>query len=231
MELPIQGVLIECSFLRRPNRFTAVVEVGGREVACHLRDPGRLEELLIPRTAVLIRHTREGRKTRCEVVAVEKGGNLVFVNSGLHQPIVSWLLQEGLIGELRGCQVLKKEWKYGDSRIDFLLSRDEGRKVLLEVKGCTLVREGVALFPDAPTERGRKHVEELRRSLEEGYEACVLFLVTRGDARSFAPNESTDPEFSEALKQAVAAGVKALAYSVSFDGRSIHPVRQLQVQL
>ncbi|RLG41804.1 MAG: DNA/RNA nuclease SfsA [Thermoproteota archaeon] len=227
----ISGPLFVGSFLSRPNRFTALLKTEEGTLRCHLRDPGRLTELLVPGRDVIFRKIEgPGRKTEGEVIGIWSGRTWVLVNSSMHSDIARWLIESNYIDELKGWSIEKAEWKYGRSRIDFLLSK-EGEKGLLEVKGCTLVKEGVALFPDAPTERGRRHVLELIRAIKENFEAFILFLVTRGDAEKFSPNWETDPEFSRALTLAQKSGIKVIAYCLDFDGRALVPKRELEVFL
>lgn len=232
--------LIPGTFLERPNRFTVIFKMEdtlnedlngidsypeARTAKAHLRDPGRLEELLFPGVKLLLRPALnpEGRKTRFDVIAVFKDGNWVLINSGFHSDIAQELIESGLINELSGYSVEKREYKYGKSRIDFLLfingfnpinsNKDNHKNMLLEVKGCTLVENGHARFPDAPTTRGRKHVEELTRAMDEGYRSVVLFLILKEDAVDFAPNRVTDPDFSISLTAARNSGVLIVPYS------------------
>jgi sugar fermentation stimulation protein A len=200
-------------------------------IKCHLRDPGRLTELLVRGREVILRKIVDpNRKTRGEVIGVRSNETWVLVNSSLHSDIARWLIEAGFVEELRGWSIKKAEWKYGRSRIDFLLEKG-GKKGLLEVKGCTLVENGLALFPDAPTERGRRHVLELIKAREEGFETSILFLVVRGDAEAFSPNWDMDPEFSISLVRAYEAGVKVMAYCLNFDGRALEPKRRLKLIL
>lgn len=197
-----QGPLSEARVASRPNRFTVYLEGGG---ACHLHDPGRLEELIYRGNRVLIRPTG-GAKTSCSVTAAWSNGRWVVVDSRVHNVIASRLLPP--------CS--QPEVRVGRSRLDFKYD-----DTYVEVKGCTLVVDGVALFPDAPTERGRRHVEELIRLREEGHGAGLLFLVMRDDATCLRPNELTDPGFAEALRRAVAAGVEVEALAFRLEGERI----------
>jgi len=194
----------------RPNRFTLRVLTPSGVRRCHLRDPGRLTELMVPGApVVLFDRPLRGRKTDCEVFLIWRGVWTV-VNSGLHSDLAEEVFHAlGLKGEV------KREVKFGDSRVDFLVG-----DTLVEVKGCTLVRDGLALFPDAPTERGRRHVLNLIRALNSGYKAMVLFLVMRPDARNLSPNWETDPGFSEALVKAVEAGVEVRAIKFAYFPRT-----------
>ncbi len=218
-------------FVSRPNRFTALIRVGEEVWKYHLRDPGRLTELLIPGREVTLRIAeRPRRKTRGEVMGIKFDGTWVLVNSSLHSDIARWLIEGGYIEALKGWRIKRREFKLKKSRIDFLLEK-EGKLCLLEVKGCTLVRGGLALFPDAPTERGRRHVLELMSARKEGYEACILFLVTREDARMFSPNWEVDSEFSKSLLIASKEGVRLISYKLGFNGSTLFPRGELEVFL
>ena len=227
----IEGPLTKGIFLSRPNRFTALIKLEEDIIRCHLRDPGRLKELLVRGREVLFKKISDpNRKTQGEVIGIRSKGTWVLVNSSLHSEIAKWLIETGFVEELRGWSIKKAEWRYGRSRIDFLLEK-RGKKGLLEVKGCTLVKDGLALFPDAPTERGRKHVLELIKAREEGFETGILFLVVRGDAEAFSPNWDMDPEFSRSLVIAYEAGVKVMAYCLNFNGMTLEPKRRLKLIL
>jgi len=187
--------LVEGRLVRRLNRFALEVEVDGRKERAHLRDSGRLTELMKPGNRVLVR-PKKREKTSYEVFVIFDGDAPVVVNSSLHTDIAVEILE----GE--GYRIESREVKAGKSRIDLLVSRD-GVSRLVEVKGCTLVRNGIALFPDAPTERGVKHVREL---IERG--GMILFLVMRRDGKIFMPNHITHPEFARVLKEAHERGIK-----------------------
>lgn len=207
--------IIKGNFVERPNRFTVTFKYEDKLENAHLRDPGRLKELLIPDVDLILRPALNmaNRKTKFDVIGVLKGDLWVLINSGFHSDMAADLIDSQVIEELKGYGVQKREYTYGKSRIDFLLSNEDGRKMLLEVKGCTLVEDGMARFPDAPTLRGKRHVEELISSKKEGLDASVLFLITCEDAESFSPNFKMDPDFSNALKQANEEGVNIIAYS------------------
>jgi len=208
--------LIPGKFVERPNRFTVVFKTknGINEIA-HLRDPGRLKELLIPGIELLVRKAipNPKRKTQYDVIAVFNQGIWVLINSGFHSDIAADLIESGVLKEISNYSIERKEYTYGKSRIDFLLNNHEKGKMLLEVKGCTLVENGIAKFPDAPTIRGKKHLDELTQSLEDGFESAVLFLIIREDAVEFKPNTNMDPDFSAALFTAKERGVHVLVYS------------------
>ena len=208
--------LIHGKFIDRPNRFVVVFETEpGLTETAHLRDPGRLKELLIPGAKLLLRKAAPNpkRKTKYDVIAVFNQDIWVLINSGFHSDIAADLIESGLIKELSNYSILRREYTYGKSRIDFLLTNQEKFKMLLEVKGCTLVEKGLAKFPDAPTLRGKKHLEELSHSIRDGFKAAALFLIIRDDAMEFTPNTAMDPDFSAALGSAMENGVFIIAYS------------------
>jgi len=208
--------LIHGKFIDRPNRFVVVFETEpGLTETAHLRDPGRLKELLIPGAKLLLRKAKPNpkRKTKYDVIAVFNQDIWVLINSGFHSDIAADLIESGLIKELSNYSILRREYTYSKSRIDFLLTNQEKFKMLLEVKGCTLVEKGLAKFPDAPTLRGKKHLEELSHSIRDGFKAAALFLIIRDDAMEFTPNTAMDPDFSAALGSAMENGVFIIAYS------------------
>ncbi len=202
-------------FVDRPNRFTVIFQRDNKLKNAHLRDPGRLKELLTPGVDLLLRPALKlgTRKTRYDVIGVLKGDLWVLINSGFHNNIAAGLIDSQIIDEFSEYSVQKREYTYGKSRIDFLLVNENEEKMLLEVKGCTLIEDGLALFPDAPTLRGKKHIEELTSAREEGLKASILFLIMREDAEYFSPNFKMDPAFSAALKTAYQKGVNIIAYS------------------
>jgi len=207
--------IIKGNFVERPNRFTVTFKYGDKLEIAHLRDPGRLKELLIPGVDLILRPALNtaNRKTKFDVIGVLKSDLWVLINSGFHSDMAADLIDSQIIDEFKGYRVEKREYTYGKSRIDFLLSNKDRKKMLVEVKGCTLVEDGLAKFPDAPTLRGKRHVEELITSKNEGFGASVLFLITCEDAESFSPNFEMDPDFSNALEKAYNAGVNVIAYS------------------
>lgn len=207
--------LIAGKFVDRPNRFTVTFRYGGKLEDAHLRDPGRLKELLTPNVDLLLRPALKlgTRKTKYDVIGVLKDNLWVLINSGFHSDIAADLIDFQIINEFKGYFVQKREYNYGKSRIDFLLSGENEEKMLVEVKGCTLVEEGLALFPDAPTLRGKKHVKELIRAKKDGIGASILFLIMCEDAENFSPNYKMDPDFSNALRDAYQKGVNIIAYS------------------
>lgn len=199
---------VEASFIVRPNRFVAYVDLGGERTGVHVKNTGRGWELLIPgATVVLSDSMNPERKYRYDLVSVWKKDLLVNIDSQAPNKVFGeWIVSSGFFGP---DPTVMPEHVHGDSRFDFYIE-SEGRRIFVEVKGVTLEEDGVAMFPDAPTERGRKHMNGLRRAVSEGYEAYVAFVVQMGRVRLFRPNRGTDPAFSDALKEAVDGGVKVL---------------------
>jgi sugar fermentation stimulation protein A len=209
------------TFVRRLNRFAAEVEIEGRLETVHVKNTGRLKELLVPGACVGLSPSRnEARKYRHSLISVKKGG--IWVNIDSHAPnrVVHEALEKGGVPELAGLERLKREAVFGQSRFDFCFERN-GRKGFMEVKGVTLEKDGTALFPDAPTERGARHVRELIRAVKEGCEGVVFFLIQMPGCRRFAPHGKMDPSFAEALKTAAANGVRVLAYDAEVTAGSL----------
>lgn len=214
-------------FIARLNRFAIRVELGGEEITAHLPNPGRLREILTPGRRILLREAAGGkRKTRWTAIGADLDGILVSLDSTLPNRFLPGALASGAIPPLRGWEIALREPRLGAGRSDFLLARG-GERLFLEVKSVTLVEDGVALFPDAPTARGRRHLLELAGAVGRGTRAAVLFVVQRPDAWRYAPNARTDPAFAEAFWEALRRGVEAYALVCSFDGRRLHPVRFL----
>jgi len=197
-------------FRSRPNRFIAEVEIDDRLERCHVKNTGRCKELLLPGTVVYLNQTdNSNRTTKYDLVAVYKDDNLVNIDSQAPNRAFREHLQAGRY--IDGITVIKPEAKYGSSRFDFYVEAGH-RKIFIEVKGVTLEQDGVALFPDAPTERGIKHLNELAQSIQDGYEAHVVFIIQmKGALKHFTPNYETHPEFGDALVKAQSAGVKISA--------------------
>lgn len=210
-------------FLERPNRFVGIVEItepeGEGTQRIHIHDPGRLNEILFPgNTVYLKKEDAPWRKTKWDLIAGEVNGKLVFTNSRYHREISLWAITSlKIFGDV---DEIIPEFKYKRSRIDFLLRKD-GKEILVETKGCTLAKENVALFPDAPTKRGQRHIEELIEARREGKEAALLILVFREDARCFSPNFETDPEFSKTFIEAIKNDVMVYPLVFSYSGESI----------
>lgn len=196
-------------FHARPNRFIAHIEIDGKLEICHVKNTGRCRELLPAGAAVYCADClSSARRTRYDLIAVQKGSRLINMDSQAPNAAAKdWLLSGGL-GDI---EKLKPETAFGDSRFDFSFYKD-GRLCFLEVKGVTLETDGVCAFPDAPTQRGAKHLRELARLSQQGYGAYVLFVIQMADVTYLHPNDSTDPAFGKALREAAGAGVTVLAY-------------------
>lgn len=194
-------------FLARPNRFTAWVEILGQKQLCHVKNTGRLGELFVPGAAVVVSAAENtNRKTAWDVIAVEKDGNLFNVDSQAPNSAAEEFLQRQYPGAH-----IRREVRFEDSRFDFFIETPTLRR-FVEVKGVTLVENGTAMFPDAPTLRGKKHVEGLVRARRQGYEACVLFVVQAKGVSAFRPNAASDEAFCRALALAAQNGVEVRAY-------------------
>jgi sugar fermentation stimulation protein A len=197
-------------FIERPNRYLAKIEINNVVEDVHVHDPGRLKELLYPGNVVLIkREDNTNRKTKYDLIAAKKENEFVLVNSKYHRYIAEKILKNKYDN-------IKAEVKYRNSRIDFLAED----KIWIEIKGCTLSKNNVALFPDAPTKRGLKHLNELIELKEKGYEAHIYFLIF-AKALYFSPNYETDPNFSNKLYEAVDKGVKVFPLLFSFKNNTI----------
>lgn len=201
------GEVVSGVFISRPNRFIAHIDVAGESVVCHVKNTGRCRELLLPGAKVwLERGTNPKRKTAYDLIAVQKGDKLINMDAQAPNKVFAeWAAQfEPKLQSLRG------EYTYGQSRLDFCITTEEGLH-LVEVKGVTLEEDGHTRFPDAPTERGIKHLHELIRAVEEGHRASAVFVIQMEDVTDFAPNDMTHPAFGAALRQAAAAGVQIVA--------------------
>ena len=202
--------IVEGKFISRPNRFIAYVEVDGKTETVHVKNTGRCKELLIKGTTVYLEKSNNPeRKTKYDLIAVYKGNNLVNMDSQAPNKVaLEFLKESNLFSENAK---FKPEYTIGSSRIDIYVE-DENRKVLIEVKGVTLEKEGVASFPDAPTERGIKHINELIEAQKSGYESYILFVIQMKQIKEFTPNYATHKQFGESLQKAQKSGVKILAY-------------------
>ena len=199
--------LMKGLFVSRPNRFAGEIKYKGKKESAHIHDPGRLKELLIEGVDVLFTHSRG--KLKYYIKAVYDDDEWVLIDTALHSNIAQKVFE--LLPEFSKVKEIRREVKLGNSRIDFLLD-----DVPLEVKGVTLVREGIALFPDAPTERRARHVREIIE-----HNGIIFFLIFR-KARCFSPNLEMDPKFSKNLSEARKKGIKILAVQISFDGKTVY---------
>ena len=204
----IYSRMIPGKFLARPNRFIAHVEIDGQTEVVHVKNTGRCRELLPVGAQVWCQKSdNPSRKTKYDLITVRKGSRLINMDSQAPNLAAKEWLAAGGLGEIEN---LRAETKHGDSRFDFSFTK-EGRQCFLEVKGVTLETDGVCAFPDAPTERGAKHLRGLTEAAREGYGAYVLFVIQMADAQYLHPNDATDPEFGKALREAAANGVNVLA--------------------
>ena len=195
-------------FLARPNRFVAHVEIDGVTEICHVKNTGRCRELLVPGCTVWCQHsTNPNRKTKFDLIAVQKGHRLINMDSQAPNAAAKEWLAAGGLGDVEN---LRAETVQGDSRFDFSFTKD-GKQCFLEVKGCTLEQDGVCAFPDAPTERGAKHLRGLTELARQGFGAYVLFVIQMTDVQYIHPNDATDPAFGTALREAAVNGVQVLA--------------------
>ncbi|MGI6004896.1 MAG: DNA/RNA nuclease SfsA [Christensenellales bacterium] len=216
-------------FIERPNRFIARVQVDGKEEICHVRTTGRCGELFVPGAKVVLEKSDSpNRKTRYSVVAVYRGALLVNIDSQMPNKLFAqWVGKGRFWPQVRR---MKAEYAHGDSRFDFYLEAGE-KRTLVEVKGVTLKVGRTALFPDAPTKRGLKHLKGLLQAVKEGYEAYAVFVVQMQGARVFMPNEKCDPAFARALREAQAGGVHIAALECRVAPQEIYITGELPVSL
>lgn len=203
--------IVPAVFIRRPNRFLARVLIAGAEETVHIRNTGRLRELLVPGASVLLAPAAGGRKTAYTLVAVYKGETLVNIDSLAPNHLAAAALAAGRLEGLGPVAAVRREVSYGGSRFDLGFTAGD-RAGFIEVKGVTLERDGVAMFPDAPTTRGVRHLHELADAVACGYSCHVIFVIQLRGVRAFHPNAVTDPAFAAALRTAAAAGVGVHAY-------------------
>ena len=215
-------------FLSRPNRFIAQVEIGGQIETVHVKNTGRCRELLPVGAQVWCqRSDNPNRKTKFDLITVKKGSRLINMDSQAPNCAARGWLAEGGLGPITD---LKAEVTHGDSRFDFSFTK-EGKTCFLEVKGVTLENDGICAFPDAPTERGAKHLRGLAEAVNEGFGGYVLFVIQMSGVKYLHPNDATDPNFGKALREAAAAGVQVLAVDcdVTVDSMSIRDFVPVQL--
>lgn len=199
-------------FISRPNRFIAHVIVDNNEEIVHVKNTGRCREILQEGTVVILEEAKNAkRKTKYSIIAAYKEDLLINIDSHVPNMVVYHGIQEGKIKEINDVTKLSKEIVYGNSRFDLCFQTNE-RRGFIEVKGVTLETEGIAMFPDAPTQRGSKHIYEMIKAVEEGYAGFIFFLIQMKGVKYFTPFEIRDPEFTKALKLASEKGVMILAY-------------------
>ncbi len=216
-------------FISRPNRFIAHVEIGGREEVVHVKNTGRCSELLPTGAEVFCARAENPlRKTDYDLVAVNKGGRMINMDSQApNKAFYKWAVSGGFIDHP---DYIKPEYKWGNSRFDFYIEKGQ-RRCLVEVKGVTLESNGECYFPDAPTERGVKHINELVTAVEAGYEAYIVFIIQMKGVKFIAPNDSTHPEFGKALRAAGERGVNILAFDCLVNADSMKIADKIPVKL
>ncbi|MDU5111142.1 MAG: DNA/RNA nuclease SfsA [Clostridium sp.] len=215
--------IYEGIFIERPNRFNARVLLDGEELTVHVPNTGRCREILIEGTKIFLREElNPTRKTKYDLIAAMKGDILINIDSQIPNKVVNEALLNGRIDTLHKYSKINREKTYGKSRFDFKLStEDEKENYFLEVKGVTLEDNGHCMFPDAPTERGARHILELIEAKKEGYGAGILFLVQLDNVETFSPNDERDPEFGRALRLARENGVDIMVYNCKVDKNMI----------
>lgn len=217
------------TFVERPNRFIAYVNIAGRKETVHVKNTGRCRELLIPGATVYVQESdNPNRKTKWDLIGVKKGNRMINMDSQITNAVVKEWIEKGNL--FANPSLIKPETTYGQSRFDLYVEEGE-RKAFIEVKGVTLEEDGIVRFPDAPTERGVKHVEELCHAVSEGYEAYVIFVIQRDKVSYFTPNERTHKAFGDALRKAKKAGVHILAYDCKVKKDSISLYKEVPVIL
>lgn len=229
--MKIKNDVVRGSFVKRLNRFEAIVDINGEANLVHVPNTGRCRELFLEGARVLL-EKRDGkhRKTAYELIMVYKDQRLISIDSQLPNKLAEEAIRSNRMDEFQDCDYVKREAVFGDSRFDLYLEKNDER-TFVEVKGVTLEVDGVARFPDAPTERGTKHIYELVKAKQQGYRACVLFVVQLDYAEYFTPNSLMDPKFSEALIAAQAAGVEIYAYSCQVMEAEVGLDKSLEVRL
>ena len=214
--------LVEGRFIKRLNRFAALVDVEKREYLVHVANSGRMGELLVPGYRVLLNPAPAGtaRKTAFDLALVDTGDAISSADARLPNKLVAEAIAEGRLPQFAGYSHVRPESTFGESRLDFLLEGSQG-SCYVETKSVTLVEDGVGLFPDAPTLRGVKHLHSLMAAMDEGHRAGVIFVIQRPDAEAFAPHDQADQLLGETLRTAAARGVEIWAYRCHVDEQSI----------
>lgn len=219
-------------FTRRPNRFQGYVIIDGKEELVHVPNTGRCREILVPGCKVLLRaEDGANRKTRFSLIAGYKGEKLINIDSQIPNKVVEEALKNKKIKGLEQYNNISREKTFGKSRFDFKLSNDEGNEYYLEVKGVTLEMDGHSRFPDAPTERGRKHLLELIEVINTNKGAGVIFIIQMDNIKTFSPNDEMDRAFGDALRFAQENGVDIFAYSCKVTENSIELSKQVEIIL
>lgn len=228
--------IVSARFLSRPNRFVAIVNHNSNEISVHVKNTGRCHELLVPDSVVYLEDFsyRQGkRKLLYDLIAVRKGDLLINMDSQAPNKVAGEALKNGSIKllDMSELTIIRPEKVYGDSRFDFYIEDKNGEKGFVEVKGVTLENDGIASFPDAPTERGVKHMKELVKAMENGYHSYVLFVIQMSKIKLFTPNDATHREFGDALRYAAEKGVHILAYECAVTPDSLEMTKTVPIEL
>lgn len=228
--------IISARFVSRPNRFVANVKIDGKETAVHVKNTGRCRELLLPDSVVYLEDFTENprnRKLMYDLIAVEKGNLLINMDSQAPNKVVREALEKRIIQlpEMENIDLIRPETVYGDSRFDFYIEDEKGQKGFIEVKGVTLENDGIAAFPDAPTERGVKHINELIKAKNSGYNAYIVFVVQMSGMEYLIPNDTTHKAFGDTLRLADSCGVHVLAYECAVEPDSLDITGEIAVKL
>ena len=222
--------IIKGRFIRRPNRFIAMVDIDGKTEACHVKNTGRCRELLTDNAEVFLEiSSNSNRKTKYDLVGVVKNGNMINMDSYAPNIAFGEFLRDGNI--FFDAEIIKSEYKYGNSRFDFYVKEKNGQENFIEVKGVTLENDGVVMFPDAPTERGVKHINELIGAARSGYGAYIVFIIQMAGVKYFTPNRETHAEFADALLNASQNGVKSLAYDCVVGKSEMNVNKPVEIKL
>ncbi|MBQ5324019.1 MAG: DNA/RNA nuclease SfsA [Oscillospiraceae bacterium] len=216
-------------FLNRPNRFIAHIDIDNKTEVCHVKNTGRCRELLTENATVFVQESdNPNRKTKYDLISVLKGEKLINMDSQIPNKVFGeWAQNSGFFGEIK---LLKAEKTFENSRFDFYIETDND-KIFVEVKGVTLEQDGVVMFPDAPTERGVKHINELCRCIDNGYKAYIFFIIQMDNVKYFTPNRKTHPQFADALKAAAEKGVGVYALDCKVSENSIAADKFVEVRL
>ena len=219
----------KAKFISRPNRFIANIELEGEIRVAHVKNTGRCRELLVPNAEIYVQEfDNPARKTKYDLIAVKKGDRLINMDSQVPNKVFCEWVKTGKFAD--GVTLIRPETFYGDSRFDFYIEAGE-RRIFVEVKGVTLEENGVVRFPDAPTERGVKHLRELMRAKDEGYETFVVFIIQMDNVSHFEPNDATHPQFGAALREAAKKGVSVIALSCKITPDGIEAVEEVDIKL
>ena len=225
----IYNNIFSAKFLSRPNRFIANIEIDGKTEVAHVKNTGRCKELLVEGASVFVQQSdNPNRKTKYDLISVLKGDRMINMDSQIPNKVFGqWAKDSGFFGDLT---LMKPEKTYGNSRFDYYLET-ENDKIFVEVKGVTLENDGVVLFPDAPTERGVKHINELCQCVKDGYKAYIFFIIQMDNVKYFTPNRQTHPVFADALKTAAENGVGVYALDCKVTENSIEADKFVEVKL